>query len=109
MQLGLFGRLDLRGDADVAGVELAAAADRAAEADHRQRAEADAVGAEQVQLDDVPAVAVAAVGPDLDAVADAGLHQRLVHGTGADVAGQADVAQGVLIGQHRYRPQIQTA
>ena len=54
------------------------------------------VGAEAVQLDDVVAVAVAAVGPDLDPVADAGLHQRPVHGAGADVAGQADVAQGVL-------------
>ena len=79
------------------GVELAAAADRAAEADHRQSAEADPVGAEAVQLDDVVAV-VTAVGPDLDPVADPGLHQRPVHGTRADVRGQADVAQRVLAG-----------
>ena len=41
-------------------------------------------------------MAVAAVGPDLDPVADAGLHQRLVHRAGADVGGQADVAKRVL-------------
>ncbi len=96
--LGFLGRLDLGGDADVAGVELAAAADRAAEADHRQGAEADPVGAEAVQFDDVVAGAVAAVGPDLDPVAQPGLHQRPVHGAGADVRGQADVAQRVLAG-----------
>ena len=94
--LGLLGRLDLRRDADVAGVELAAAADRAAEADHRQGAEADPVGAEAVELDDVVAGAVAAVGPDLDPVAQPRLHQRLVHGAGADVRRQADVAERVL-------------
>ena len=88
--------LDLGRDADVAGVELAAAADRAAERDHRQGAEGDAVGAHAVQLHDVVGVAVAAVGPDLDAVAEPGLHQRAVHGAGADVRRQADVAQRVL-------------
>ena len=96
--LRLLDGLDLRRDADVAGVELAAAADRAAEADHRQGSEADPVGAEAVQFDDVVAGAVAAVGPDLDPVAQAGLHQRPVHGAGADVGGQADVAQRVLTG-----------
>src|SRR6185312_2484258 len=40
----------------------------------------------------------AAVGPDLDPVADPGLHQRPVDGAGADVRGQADVAQRVLAG-----------
>src|SRR6185437_15610324 len=94
--LRLFDRLDLGGDADVAGVELAAAADRAAEADHRQGAEADPVGAEAVELDDVVAGAVAAVGPDLHPVAEPSLHQRLVHGAGADVRGQADVPERVL-------------
>ena len=94
--LGLLDGLDLGRDADVAGVELAAAADRAAEADHRQRAEADPVGAEAVQFDDVMTGPVAAVGPDLDPVADPGLHQRPVDGAGADVRGQADVAQRVL-------------
>src|SRR5262249_57297674 len=83
---------------DVAGIELAAAADRAAEADHRQRPEPDPVGAEAVELDDVVAGAIAAIGPDLDPVADPGLHQRPVHRAGADVGRQADVAQRVLAG-----------
>ena len=64
--------------------------------DHRQRPEADPVGAEAVQLDDVVAGAVAAVGPDLDPVAEPRLHQRLVHRAGADVGRQADVAERVL-------------
>ena len=93
--------LDLGRDADVAGVELAAAADRAAQRDHRQGAEGDPVGAHAVQLHDVVGVAVAAVGPDLDPVADPGLHQRAVDGPGADVGRQADVAQGVLAGGAR--------
>ena len=57
---------------------------------------ADPVGAHAEQLHDVVGVAVAAVGPDLDPVADPGLHQRLVHQAGADVRGQADVAERVL-------------
>ena len=96
--LSRLGRLDLRGDADVTGVELTAAADRAAQRDHRQGAEADPVGPHAEQLHDVVRVAVAAVGPDLDAVADARLHQRLVHQARADVGRQADVAQRVLAG-----------
>ena len=36
---------ELRRDADVTGVELAAAADRATDRHHRERAEPDAVGA----------------------------------------------------------------
>src|SRR6185312_4089168 len=94
--LGLLGGLDLGRDADVAGVELATAADRAAEADHRQGPEADPVGTEAVQLDDVVAGPVAAVGPDLDPVAEPRLHQRLVDRAGADVRRQADVAERVL-------------
>ena len=43
--LGLLRGLNLGGDADVTCVELAAATDRAAERDHRQGAEGDAVGA----------------------------------------------------------------
>ena len=95
LEIGLGLVLDLRGDAHVAGVELAAAADRASQRDHRQRAEAHAVGAQAVQLHDVPGVAVAAVGPDLDAVADARLHQRQVHRARADVRRQPHVAQRV--------------
>ena len=94
--LGLLDGLDLGGDADVAGVELAAAADGAAERDHRQGAERDPVGPHAVQLHDVVGVPISAVGPDLDAVADAGLHQRAVHRAGADVRGQADVPERVL-------------
>ena len=92
----LLGRLDLGGDADVTCVELTAAADRAAERDHRQRAEADPVGAHADQLDDVVGVAITAVRPDLDAVSDPRLHQRPVYEAGADVRWQTDVAQGVL-------------
>ena len=98
MLLRLLDGLDLGRDPDVAGVELAAAADRAAERDHRQGPEGDAVRAHAEELHDVVGMAVAAVGPDLDPVADPGLHQRPVHGAGADVGGQADVAQCVLAG-----------
>ena len=94
----LLGGLDLGGDPDVAGVELAPAADRASQGDHRQGAERHPVGAHAVELHDVVGVAVAAVGPDLDPVADAGLHQGAVHGSGPDVGGKPDVAQGVLAG-----------
>ena len=96
--LGLLDGLDLGRDPDVAGVELAAAADRAAQRDHRQGAEGDPVGPHAVELHDVVGVAVAAVGPDLDPVADPRLHQRPVDRPRADVGRQADVAQGVLPG-----------
>src|SRR5205807_783410 len=83
---------------NVAGIELAAAADRAAQGDHRQGAVCHPVGPHAVELHDVVGVAVAAVRPDLDAVADPGLHQRPVYGAGADVRGQTDVAKGMLPG-----------
>jgi len=70
----------------VTGVELAAAADRAAERDHRKRPKPTRL-AQAEQLRDVVGVAVAAVGPDLDAVAQAGLHQREVDGARPDVDG----------------------
>ena len=107
--LRLLGRLDLGGDADVAGVELAAAADRAAERDHCQGPEPDPVRAHAEQLHDVVGVAIAAVGPDLDPVADPGLHQRPMHQPGADVRRQADVAQRVLARRARARPRSPTA
>ena len=94
--LGLLDRLDRGRDADVAGVELAAAADRAAERDHRQGAEGDPVRPHAVELDHVVGVAVAAVGPDLDPVSDPRLHQRPVDRAGADVGGQAGVPERVL-------------
>ena len=87
--------LDLRGDAHVTGVELAATADGAAQRNHRERAEADPVGAQAVQLHDVPGVAIAAVRPDLHPVADARLHQRQVHRASADVRRQPHMAQRV--------------
>ncbi len=88
--------VDLGRDADVAGVELAAAADRAADGDHRRRAEAEPVGAHADQLDAVHRAAQAAVGPDLDPVADARLGERVVREDRADLAGQAGAPQRVL-------------
>jgi hypothetical protein len=94
--LRVLDRLDRGRDAHVARVELAPATDRAAERDHRQRPERDPVCAHAVQLHDVVRVPVAAVGPDLYAVADPRFHQRAMHGARPDVGREADVAQSVL-------------
>ena len=106
--LRLLDGLDLSGDPHVAGVELTSAADRAAERDHRQGAEGDPVGAQAVELHDVVGVAVAAVGPDLDPVADPRLHQRAVHGSRADVRRQPDVPERVLPRGARCLPRSPT-
>ena len=91
--------LDLSRNPNVAGVELAAAADRAAQRDHRQGPKGDSVGPHAKQLHNVVGVAVAAVGPDLDSIANPGLHQGLVDGTRADVGRQPNVAQCMLAGR----------
>ena len=63
---GLGDRLELGRDADVACVELATAADRATDGDHREGSEAHAVGAEAQHLRDVEGALHPAVAPDLD-------------------------------------------
>src|SRR5437764_720481 len=78
-------RLDLRRDADVAGVELAAAADGAADGDHGQRPEADAVGAKAQHLRDIQRALHPAVAPDLDRVAQARRDERAVRLRDADL------------------------
>ena len=82
----------------MAGVQLAAAADRAADRDHGRGAEAEPVGAHADELDGVDRAAQAAVGPDLDPVADARLGEGVVREHGADLAGQAGAPQRVLAG-----------
>ena len=52
----------------------------------------------QISLSASSADAQAAVGPDLDAVADAGLGERVVGEHRAELAGQAGAPQGVLAG-----------
>src|SRR5205823_10049422 len=81
--------LDLRRDADVTGVGLAAAADGAADGDHRERAEADAIGAEAEHLHHVERALHPAVAPELDVVAQAAAHERAVRLDDADLHGQA--------------------
>ena len=93
---GLFGGLDLGGDADVAGAQMAAAAGGAADDDHGHGAEADPVGAEQHQLDDVAAGPGAAVRPQLHPVAHPRLHQRPVRLAHADLGGEPHELDGML-------------
>src|SRR5688500_7118000 len=91
-----FGRVrDLCRDADVAGVQLAAAADRAPERDHRERREADAVRAETHHLHDVERALHPAVAPDLDPRAEPVLRERAVRLRDPDLGGQARPPQGV--------------
>jgi hypothetical protein len=91
--------LDLRGDADVARVRLAAAADGAAQGHHRHGAEPDPVCAQQHQLQHVGGGAHAAVRPQLHRSAQAGLGERAVGQGQAQVGGQARMAQGVAAGR----------
>src|SRR5258706_1307465 len=89
-------RHDLRRDADVACVELAAAADRAADRDHRERPETDTVGAEAQHLHDVERALHPAVARDLPLVAQARRDERAMPLGHADLRGEARAAQRVL-------------
>ena len=71
-------RLVLRGDAHRAGVQVALARDLAADGDHRLRAEAVLLGAEQRRDRDVAPAAEAAVRPKSDALAQAVAVEHLV-------------------------------
>ena len=85
----------LRGDAHMAGIQLAPAADRAADGHHGCGAEPQAVGPQADELDGIRGSAEAAVRPDLHAVADSGLHERMVRQHRADLARKACATQGV--------------
>src|SRR5207237_4373821 len=88
--------LDLRRDADVTRIGLAAAADGAADGDHRERAEADAVGAEAEHLHHVERALHPAIAPDLDVVAQAAAHERAVRFDDPDLHRQAGATESVL-------------
>ncbi len=94
--LRLLDRRVVRGDADVARALVAFAATGAADGGHRHRAEADAVCAEQHQLDHIRARFDPAVSPDFDAVAQTSFEQRAVSFLDADLDRHSDVAQRVL-------------
>src|SRR5215813_729074 len=91
--LGLLDRGVVRGDAHVARALIALAAARASDRGHGHRAEADAVRAQQHQLDHVSAGFDSAVGPDFDAVAQPRLEQSAVGLFDADLHGHSDVTQ----------------
>src|SRR5207244_4279315 len=80
--------VELCRDPDVAGVELAAAADRAADRDHRERAEANAIRAEAEHLRHVVRALHAAVAPDLDEVTQARRDERAMRLRDADLRGK---------------------
>ncbi|MCG3162881.1 MAG: hypothetical protein JMDDDDMK_04242 [Acidobacteria bacterium] len=86
----------MRGDADMARALVAFAATGASDRRHRHRAEADAVGAEQHQLDHVRARFDSAVGPDFDAVAQSGFEQRAMSFLDANLDRHSDVTQRVF-------------
>jgi hypothetical protein len=89
-------RSDLRRDADVARIKLAATADRAADRDHRHRPEPDAVRAKAEHLRDVERALHPAVAPDLHVVAQAVGNERAVRLGHADLRRQARAPQRVL-------------
>src|SRR5207302_3037039 len=88
--------LDLRGDADVTGVELATPADRAADRDHGERPESNAVRAKAEHLRDVERALHTAVAPDLDEAAKSRRHQSLMRLGDADLDRKPRSAKRVL-------------
>src|SRR5262245_25914822 len=86
----------MRGYSHVAGALVTLAATRASDGGHGHRAEADAVRAQQHQLDHVRAGFDSAVGPDFDAVAQPSLEQSAMRLFDADLHRHSDVAQSVF-------------
>src|SRR5437870_5484425 len=88
--------VELCRDPDVAGVELAAAADRAADRDHGERAEANAIRAEAEHLRHVVRALHAAVAPNLDEVTQARRDERAMRLRDADLRGKPGAPERVL-------------
>src|SRR5437867_2256466 len=93
---GLLRGLDLRRDADVAGIELAAAADRATDRHHRERSEPHAVRSEAEHLRNIERALHAAVAPELDDIAQPRRHERAVRLRDADLHRKTGAAERVL-------------
>src|SRR5207248_3465569 len=88
--------LELRRDTDVAGIELAAAADRATDRDHREGPKADAIGAEAKHLRDIERALHPAVAPHLYDIAESGRDERAMRLRDADLHREAGATERVL-------------
>ena len=88
-------RLDVGGDANVAGAVLALATNGAADGDHGHGRESDTIRAKAHHLDHVAPALHAPVAPQLNAVAQPAFDECTMRQPQPDFHRQADVAQGV--------------
>src|SRR5690554_3925245 len=86
------------GDTYMTGSRITLAADGTAQGDHRHAGKPNSIGAEQNHLESVIGGLHATITPQLNTVADAGIHQRAVRLDNTDLSGQPDILQSVLAG-----------
>ena len=87
---------EVRRDAGMAGTGRTVAADRASDGDHRERPEADAVGAQADHAEHVLGRLLAAVGPEFDPVPESVFDEGVVAFLDPDFDGEADMLERVF-------------